>query len=474
DTDEIECLRYDDDLPFTPLDLVDADLATLIGQCHIDHSIAPVKNTRGGSTEGYARWNDFLQNRLRHYSERRNDAVDTYAVSRLSPYLHYGAVSPFRVARQAAANPDSEKYLDELLTWRELAFHFCYRHEGSLDSIEALPGWARETLQRHADVPRSQDFSWEQLSRGQTGNLLWDTAQRGLLRHGEMHNNVRMTWGKAMLDWTSSPQRALQMILDLNHRYALDGRDPCSYGGILWCLGQFDRPFLEQVAGRRGGRRGKHQKGQRVAGNNRRPKSSGTEKGDTPYGTVRMRSIAAHRNRLDMHKYQQWSMTPVVDTPPRVAIIGAGLGGLFAARTLTDFGFDVELFEKSRGVGGRLATRRMGQPTSSPPTSPPAASSSSTSSQRTEENAHDDVTTFDHGAQYFTVRDARFGRFVQSWIHNGVADAWLAPIVKLDNGNCLSNHSSTPRYVGKPRMNAIAKHLATDLTIHSSCRISAV
>ena len=121
-------------------------------------------------------------------------------------------------------------------------------------------------------------YSWETLARGRTGDRLWDVARRSLLIHGELHNNVRMTWGKARLNWTSDAQSALAMMIDLNHRYALDGQDPASFGGILWCLGQFDRPFpparpilgivrdrstaelLTSVAGFAAGRRGQYER----------------------------------------------------------------------------------------------------------------------------------------------------------------------------------------------------------------------
>ena len=110
-------------------------------------------------------------------------------------------------------------------------------------SLETLPTWAIQTLKRHEKDARKSLYSHESLSRGMTDDPLWNACQHSLLKHGELHNNVRMTWGKAILEWTETPERALEVLIDLNHRYALDGRDPASYGGILWCLGQFDRPF---------------------------------------------------------------------------------------------------------------------------------------------------------------------------------------------------------------------------------------
>jgi predicted NAD/FAD-dependent oxidoreductase len=337
---------------------------------------------------------------LRSYARRRNNAADHGGVSRLSAYFHYGMISPMRIAREAAEHA-AEKFLDELLIWRELAFHFC-RHMGEkVDSLDGVPEWARATLSQHAADRRTDHHSWETLARGITGDPLWDACQQSLLKHGELHNNVRMTWGKAFLKWTQSPERALQLAIDLNHRYALDGRDPSSYGGLLWCFGQFDRPF---------------------------------EPEQPVLGTVRTRDLEEHTKRIDLAKFQNVVRRPITGRPPKVAIVGAGLGGLMAARTLADHGLQVRLFDKSRGVGGRLATRR------------------------TTEGLR-----FDHGAQYFTARDCRFLRYVRSWVDDGVVAPFSGRIVHLRDGVVLSEKSDTARYVARPTMNILAKHIADQL-----------
>ncbi|MDA8563543.1 hypothetical protein N9L06_03720, partial [Mariniblastus sp.] len=221
--------------------------------------------------------------------------------SRMSAYLHYGMVSPMRVAREASAivGKSAEKYLDELLIWRELAYHFCF-HKNDHDQWSAIPQWAQDTLRKHQTDLRPNIYPWEQLARGETDSDLWNAAQRSLLMQGELHNNVRMTWGKAILNWTADPEAALKMMIDLNHRYALDGRDPASYGGLLWCLGQFDRPF----------------------------------KPEKPIlGTVRPRPIHHHASRLDPQQYAAKVTTPRFSPIPKVAIIGAGMSGTIAART---------------------------------------------------------------------------------------------------------------------------------------------
>lgn len=390
-------------LPFTPIDPTTADLATLVAACEIDHAVGPIAETRGGMVAGLARWRAFVDGGgLARYADRRNDAARADGVSRMSPYLHYGMVSPFALAREAASRPGAgpEKWLDELLIWRELAYAFCH-HTPEVDSLDAVPRWAVATLAAHADDARER-LTWETLARGESGDALWDAAQQSLLRHGELHNNVRMTWGKSLLSWSRDAAESLARLIDLNHRYALDGRDPSSYGGLLWCLGQFDRPFAPE---------------------------------QPVLGTIRGRPLREHAARLDVPRYAAHVARPSQPSLGHVAVIGAGLAGLAAARTLTDAGVRVTVFEKSRGVGGRTATRREG------------------------------LWAFDHGAQYATFRDARLAPWVTSWVEAGVLVEWKATIAVREGGAWRDAPEGPTRWVGAPGMSALARHLAHDLPV---------
>ncbi|KAG2452956.1 hypothetical protein HYH02_002293 [Chlamydomonas schloesseri] len=240
----------------------------------VDTSVPGVVHMIGGSSAGYARWDAWRRSGgVGRYAASRNDAMQRGGTSRLSPYLHWGMVSPFRVTREAAASGGSgcAKFLDELLVWRELAYSFCLHRCGKLDSLRVLPRWAQDTLAAHAADPRALR-SLQQMETGTTGDAFWDAAQRQLAAHGELHNNVRMTWGKAPLGWCASPQEALSTVLHLNHRYALDGCDPASYGGVLWCFGLFDGP---------------------------------KDPASTPItGTLRRRPTSSHARRLDPAAYE--------------------------------------------------------------------------------------------------------------------------------------------------------------------------
>ena len=198
-----------------------------------------------GSRAGEARLGAFL-GRLPRYASDRNDPLRE-GTSGLSPYLHFGQVSPQRAAWEAAraeAPPeDREAFLEELVVRRELADNFCLHTEG-YDSVEAFPDWARKTLEAHASDRRPALYPLPELEEGRTQDPLWNAAQRELVLTGRMPGYLRMYWGKKLLEWTRSPEEALRFGIALNDRYEMDGRDPNGYAGLAWCLGGVhDRPW---------------------------------------------------------------------------------------------------------------------------------------------------------------------------------------------------------------------------------------
>ena len=136
----------------------------------------------------------------------------------------------------------AEAFLDQLITWRELGYNMCFLRD-DYDRYESLPGWARNTLEQHAPDIRPHVYSPEEFEAACTHDPLWNAAQTQLLREGRIHNYLRMLWGKKILHWSESPRAALTVMLELNNRYALDGRNPNSYSGIFWVLGRYDRPW---------------------------------------------------------------------------------------------------------------------------------------------------------------------------------------------------------------------------------------
>ncbi|MFO0945234.1 MAG: deoxyribodipyrimidine photolyase [Planctomycetota bacterium] len=229
----------------------------------IDHAVGPAP-FKGGTGAAREHLSTFLDLGLPRYRDDRNQP-EARVTSGLSPYLHFGHISVHEIfsrLRETEAwhprhlsdksnghregwwgmSPASESFLDELVTWRELGFNFCSKRD-DYDRYESLPDWARQTLDEHQVDRRKYVYSLEDFEDGQTHDELWNAAQNELRNEGRIHNYLRMLWGKKILEWTASPRDALEVMIELNNKYAVDGRDPNSYSGIFWVLGRYDRPW---------------------------------------------------------------------------------------------------------------------------------------------------------------------------------------------------------------------------------------
>jgi len=233
-----------DSLEVEWLDVARCDVSAEVARCEVDHTVGAAP-ARGGLSAARDQLAAFVQNGLAKYVERRRNPSDTAGSSRLSPWLHAGMISPLEVARAVrAAEPGeaSEAFLNEMLTWRELSLNFCLRNPRHA-TLDALPEWVHRSMRAHESDPRDPTYTLEELERAATHDPIWNAGQRELLETGQMHNVVRMLWGKSVITWAPTYRDALQWLIHLNDKYALDGRDPNSYAGIQWCFGKFDRPF---------------------------------------------------------------------------------------------------------------------------------------------------------------------------------------------------------------------------------------
>lgn len=237
--------------------------SSIVKQLDIDHEVKPLSVT-GGYDSARKTLDDFLARKLGNYDERRNYPEDD-ASSRLSGYLHFGHLSahevflslakaedwnPAKIAKEPTKkssgwwgmSSNSEAFLDQLVTWRELGFNMAWQ-DRAYDRFDSLPAWAQKTLNEHREDEREYCYSLEEFEYGETHNPLWNAAQTQLRREGVIHNYLRMLWGKKILHWSASPQEALRIMIELNNKYAIDGRDPNSYSGIFWILGRYDRAW---------------------------------------------------------------------------------------------------------------------------------------------------------------------------------------------------------------------------------------
>jgi len=215
----------------------------------LDGSVSPVSQWRGGSAEAKRRLAEFVRDKLAGYGTKRNKPEIDHT-SRLSPYLHFGQISPITVAlaieKAGAPKADKEAFLNQIITWRELAVNLV-RFNPDYESFECGEPWAHRTLAEHAADPRPVLYSQRQLEHAETHDQLWNAAQMQMVNTGWMHNYVRMYWAKKILEWSASPAEAYRTAVYLNDKYELDGRDPNGYAGIAWAIvGKFDRPWFER------------------------------------------------------------------------------------------------------------------------------------------------------------------------------------------------------------------------------------
>lgn len=234
-----------------------------LAELPIDHSVGPAA-FHGGSSAAQEALQTFLDEKLHRYHEDRSQPEADVA-SGLSPWLHFGHVSASDVFAQLVQrekwnsarladnakgsrlgwwgmSEPAESFLDELITWRELGYNFCWQRD-DYDQYESLPDWARATLEEHASDERPHVYSLEEFEAAGTHDELWNAAQTQLASEGRMHNYLRMLWGKKILHWSESPPEALRIMIQLNNKYAVDGRNPNSYSGIFWVLGRYDRAW---------------------------------------------------------------------------------------------------------------------------------------------------------------------------------------------------------------------------------------
>lgn len=229
----------------------------------IDHDAGPTE-TVGGPQAAQETLRTFLESKLSRYDSDRNQPEEE-VTSSLSPYLHFGHISVHQVLSELmesdgwtiddvadeatgsrkgwwGASPAVEAFLDELITWREVGYNMAWQRP-DYDEYASLPDWAKKTLSEHVTDSREHVYTLEQFEKAETHDELWNAAQRQLVREGRIHNYLRMLWGKKILEWTKHPQSAADVMIELNNKYALDGRDPNSYSGIFWCLGRYDRAW---------------------------------------------------------------------------------------------------------------------------------------------------------------------------------------------------------------------------------------
>lgn len=223
---------------------------------------------RSGEKMANQQLQDFLNKRLTGYASHRNDP-SLEAQSNLSPYLHYGQISSLRIALEVQKimtrpllllqqakmpavnhepniNDSADSFLEELIVRKELADNYC-RYNPSYDNLDGASNWAKKSLEAHALDPRESIYTYKQLYQANTHDQAWNAAQLQLLKTGKIHGYMRMYWAKKILEWTQTPQQAIEFATKLNDSLSIDGGDPNGYAGIMWSItGLHDRPWTQR------------------------------------------------------------------------------------------------------------------------------------------------------------------------------------------------------------------------------------
>jgi deoxyribodipyrimidine photo-lyase len=243
------------------------DIEETVSTLDIDHSVSAL-DIIGTRKAALGMLGNFIAHSLFEYDDKRNHP-DEKKTSRLSPWLHFGKISEYEIVKAVLehqpdgwdmdsitpnggknsgffnGDPNIESFLDEVITWREVGFHYAH-HREDYDQFESLPDWVKTTMDEHRDDEREYVYSLEELEQSKTHDEIWNAAQTQLREEGIIHNYLRMLWGKKIIEWTPDYRTALDYLIELNDKYAIDGRDPNSYSGIFWCLGRFDRAWQER------------------------------------------------------------------------------------------------------------------------------------------------------------------------------------------------------------------------------------
>ncbi|MBN1974787.1 MAG: deoxyribodipyrimidine photo-lyase [Sedimentisphaerales bacterium] len=231
-------------LKIKSLDMEDID--KVISKLNIDKSVSIVDSFRGGADEAEHYLRDFINNKLDKFHTLRNDPCEDY-VSNLSPYLHFGQISPLYIALEVSKvkSPGKDAFLEELIVRRELSHNFVY-YNRKYDTFACLPDWAKRTLNLHRKDKREYIYTKDEFEKAQTHNPYWNAAQKEMVITGKMHGYMRMYWGKKILEWSRNPQTGFKIALELNNKYELDGRDANAFAGVAWCFGKHDRAWGER------------------------------------------------------------------------------------------------------------------------------------------------------------------------------------------------------------------------------------
>ena len=201
----------------------------------------------GGRKNAQKKLSEFLEKKIMKYGDNASDPSLNY-LSELSPYIHFGQISTLEIynAVRNIKGEGVEKFIEELVVRRELAYNFVYYNVNYDNYNYVTYSWAYDTLNKHLDDERKYIYKIEDFENGKTHDKYWNSAQLEMVYTGKMHGYMRMYWAKKILEWSKNPEEAYKITIYLNNKYFIDGRDANGYAGVAWCYGKHDRAWSER------------------------------------------------------------------------------------------------------------------------------------------------------------------------------------------------------------------------------------
>jgi deoxyribodipyrimidine photo-lyase len=229
-----------------------SDIKKLTDQLNINQTVSISPIYRGGYTNASKLFFDFLENKANQYIVSNDPSLSL--TSKMSMYLHFGQISALEIMDRMFLAVDHghldgasfDAYIEQLLVRRELAFNYVTYNKGYDQFQTMTEPWAYMTMNEHEFDKRDYLYNLYELENCQTHDPYFNAAMKEMVFTGYMHNYMRMYWAKKIIEWTPSYQEAYNIILYLNNKYFIDGRDPNSYAGIAWCFGKHDRAWTER------------------------------------------------------------------------------------------------------------------------------------------------------------------------------------------------------------------------------------
>ena len=216
----------------------------ILSKIKADNCVKENPKIEGGEDVADILLNQFVIDKGKKYEEFGN-IPDMENGSSLSPYIHFGQISPLKIYREAVKYGYKE-FIEQLFVRRELAVNFVW-YNNDYDNFNSLKSaWIYETLEKHCFDKREYIYTIGELEEGKTHDIFWNAAQSEMTMTGYMKSYMRMYWGKKIIEWSKTPEEAYNKMIYLNDKYLIDGRDPNGYAGVAWCFGKHDRPWGER------------------------------------------------------------------------------------------------------------------------------------------------------------------------------------------------------------------------------------